>query len=108
MSAGAVRTFPAALCYGTPEHPIREDTALICNSLDSIMLHVGDAVDWRTHLAQGLGNPLWETFLVVGQLLHAWPCLRRGRAQQAEDLEDLIDLLHRSRGTSRVVAHILE
>ncbi len=48
----------------------------------------------RQYLMQGLGDPLGEAVLVIWELLHAWPCLHIGRAQQAKDLEDLIDLLH--------------
>ena len=48
----------------------------------------------RWHLMQGLGNPLGEAVLVIWELLHARPCLHVGCAQQAEDLEDLINFLH--------------
>lgn len=53
---------------------------------------------------QGLGSPLGETLLVVWQLLYSWPRLGRGRAKQAENLENLINLLQRNIHTSGLAA----
>ena len=73
------------------------DTALICDSLDSIMPHGGEDVGWETHLVQWLGSPLGEALLVIWQLLYSWPCLGCWRAKQPENFENLINLLQRDR-----------
>ena len=42
---------------------------------------------------EGPGGPLGEGVLEVGQVMHAQPGLLARRAQRAEDLEYLVDLL---------------
>lgn len=57
---------------------------------DAKMMQAGQTTP---HLVQGLGVPLGEALLVVWQFLYSWPRLGCGRSQQAENLEDLVNLL---------------
>ena len=76
------------------KHSVRADAARIRSGLKSAMQHVG-GVYTETHLIEGLGSPIGEALLVVWQLLHSRPRLRRWRAEEAEDLENLINLLRK-------------